>query len=82
MAEAGKDSSVFDLPSANVTPINRSNREGGGMDFIEIIFHIAPDGGSGALEATILVGFCAIVLAAMVGRRRRIAGRLYPSHHA
>ena len=52
------------------------------MDFIEIIFHIAPDGGSGALEATILVGFCAIVLAAMGGRRRRIAGRLYPSHHA
>ena len=49
------------------------------MDFIERIFHIAPDYGSGALEAAIVLATLAIPLALAVLRtsrtRRPLAGR-------
>jgi hypothetical protein len=42
------------------------------MDFIERIFHIAPDGGTGALELSFLIMFLiAPIAAVMVVRRRR-----------
>jgi hypothetical protein len=40
------------------------------MDFIERIFGISPDGGSGALELALLLALLLIVAAAMVLRRR------------
>jgi hypothetical protein len=50
------------------------------MDFIERIFHIAPDYGSGALEATLLLASLAIPFALAVVRasrtRRAFANRL------
>ncbi len=39
------------------------------MDFIERIFHIAPDGGTGLLELAIVLAL--IVLLAVVSLRRR-----------
>jgi len=41
------------------------------MDFIERIFHIAPDYGSGALEATMLLASLAIPFALAVLRLSR-----------
>jgi len=41
------------------------------MDFIEKIFGMAPDGGSGALElALVLVPFLAVSLVAFLAKRR------------
>ena len=49
------------------------------MDFIERIFHIAPDYGSGALEAAIVLATLAIPFALAVLRasrtQRPLAGR-------
>ncbi|MBZ5585745.1 MAG: hypothetical protein LAQ30_26830 [Acidobacteriia bacterium] len=45
------------------------------MDFIERIFHISPDGGSGATELLILAALALIVSVAAVGWRRRISSR-------
>lgn len=39
------------------------------MDFIERLFGIAPDGGSGATEALILIGVAFI--GALIARRRK-----------
>jgi hypothetical protein len=42
------------------------------MDFIERIFHIAPDGGTGTLELSLLIVFLVAPIAVtMVVRRRR-----------
>ncbi|MGH9447628.1 MAG: hypothetical protein ACRD3O_18145 [Terriglobia bacterium] len=41
------------------------------MDFIERIFHVAPDGGSGALELAIMLVFLIVPLAVVVLRKRR-----------
>jgi hypothetical protein len=46
------------------------------MDFIERIFHLSPDQGSGSYEAWLvtLVGFLVLV-AVLVSKRRRRRGR-------
>lgn len=44
------------------------------MDLFERVFHISPDGGSGALEALYVVAAVA-VLAALAMAARRIAAR-------
>ena len=41
------------------------------MDFIEQIFHVAPDGGTGILEWAIVLVFFIVPLAAMALRRKR-----------
>ena len=41
------------------------------MDFIERIFHLAPDKGSGVLEAMILVALLAIPIVFLQLRRER-----------
>lgn len=41
------------------------------MDFIERIFHIAPDGGTGAMELAIVLLLVIITLAAARLRKRR-----------
>jgi hypothetical protein len=41
------------------------------MDFIERLFHVSPDGGSGATEATYVLAISAI--AVVLAFRRRIA---------
>lgn len=41
------------------------------MDFIERIFHISPDGGSGATELLILMALVLVACAAIVGWRLR-----------
>ena len=46
------------------------------MDFIERLFHWAPDGGSGSLEALYVVA--AALFVGTVVFRRRIAARLRP----
>jgi hypothetical protein len=50
------------------------------VDFIERLFHISPDGGSGATEAAYIVAITAVVV--VLALRRRIAGlirrRVYP----
>jgi MYXO-CTERM domain-containing protein len=46
------------------------------MDFIERWFHVSPDGGSGATEATILLALCMLVAALVWRRQRRRAARL------
>jgi hypothetical protein len=50
----------------------------GDMQFLETIFHVAPDGGSGAFEALLVTAIIAIgSLAAALRRRARPAvGRL------
>ena len=45
--------------------------ERGGMDFIERIFHLAPDNGSGVLEAAILVAALMIPIAFAILRLSR-----------
>jgi archaellum biogenesis protein FlaJ (TadC family) len=46
------------------------------MDFIERIFHIAPDGGTGMLELSFVIVFViAPIVATMVLRRRRGQGQ-------
>ena len=52
------------------------------MDFIERIFHIAPDGGSGTLELAIVLGLIVFPLALALWVRRRFwrpTGLLDPS---
>jgi hypothetical protein len=44
------------------------------MDFIERIFHIAPDGGTGAMELAIVLLPVIITLAAAMLRKRRLTG--------
>jgi hypothetical protein len=44
---------------------------GGKMDFIERIFHIAPDGGSGSFELGFVLGLIVIPLALAFWVRRR-----------
>jgi hypothetical protein len=42
------------------------------MDFIERVFHIAPDGGNGLTELTILLGFvciCALLVTRVLASR-------------
>jgi hypothetical protein len=46
------------------------------MDFIERIFHIAPDGGTGTLELSLLIVFLIAPFAAMMVVRRRRARSL------
>jgi len=46
------------------------------MDFIERIFHIAPDGGTGTLELSFLIVFLIAPIAAMMAVRRRRARSL------
>ena len=41
------------------------------MDFVERIFHVAPDGGSGVLEFAIVLAFLVILLAVVMLRRER-----------
>lgn len=41
------------------------------MDFIEQIFHVAPDGGTGVLELAIALVFLAIPAAVVVLRKKR-----------
>jgi len=48
------------------------------MNFIESIFHLAPDHGSGLLEAGIFLAcFAAVSLVVTIFRRRRVQ-RLWP----
>lgn len=46
------------------------------MNFIEKIFHVAPDGGSGLLEYTILVALLmpAVAILRFVGLRKVLSG--------
>lgn len=41
------------------------------MDFIEVIFHVAPDGGSGVLELELLSVFALLALAFAAIRKMR-----------
>lgn len=41
------------------------------MDFIERIFHVAPDGGSGVLELAIVLVVLVVLLAVATLRRQR-----------
>jgi len=41
------------------------------MDFIERIFHFAPDGGSGVLESAIVLVVLVVLLAVAMLRRQR-----------
>jgi hypothetical protein len=43
------------------------------MDFIERIFHIAPDGGTGTLELSFLMVVLIVPITAMIVARRRRA---------
>ena len=43
------------------------------MDFIERIFHLAPDGGTGALESAIVLALLVVALAAVVLRSAKEA---------
>jgi hypothetical protein len=45
------------------------------MDFIERIFHIAPDGGSGALEWLMLLAFVIVPVCCRLFLKRRRAAR-------
>jgi hypothetical protein len=47
------------------------------MDFIERIFNIAPDGGSGALEWLILLAFIILPLFSRLFLKRRRAARIH-----
>jgi hypothetical protein len=40
------------------------------MDFIERVFHIAPDGGSGSLELAIVLGLMILPIAFALFRKR------------
>ena len=53
-----------------------------GMDFIERIFGIAPDGGDGSLEMLWIVALVAVVGALVWRRRRASAQRLGRSHES
>lgn len=49
------------------------------MDFIEKIFHVAPDGGNGLVELSIVLGFLTLIAAFFVfltKRRSEIVRRL------
>ena len=46
------------------------------MDFIERIFHIAPDGGSGALEWLMVLAFVILPLCSYLLLKRRRATRI------
>ena len=46
------------------------------MDFVERLFNISPDGGSGATEATLILALSVIVLGLIAHRIRRRSG--YP----
>jgi len=45
------------------------------MDWLEELFGISPDAGSGTLEATIAAAVVLVVLAAVFGIRARVARR-------
>ncbi len=45
-------------------------RQGGVMDFIERIFGLSPDGGSGLLELAVLATITAWIVARVMARRR------------
>jgi hypothetical protein len=47
------------------------------MDFIERIFHVAPDGGSGALEWLMVLAFIVLPLLSYLFLKRRRAARIY-----
>jgi hypothetical protein len=44
------------------------------MHFIEEVFHVAPDGGTGVLELTLALVFLMLPLAVMALRRKRARG--------
>jgi hypothetical protein len=46
------------------------------MDFIERIFHVAPDGGSGALECLMVLAFIVLPLCSYFFLKRRKATRI------
>ncbi|MGH9604880.1 MAG: hypothetical protein ACRD3N_04185 [Terracidiphilus sp.] len=46
------------------------------MDFIERLFHVAPDGGSGLLELAIMLVFLIVPVTVVVLRKRRTWGSL------
>ena len=46
------------------------------MDFIERLFGFAPDGGSGATEALLMIGALLLLLTLRRGRLRRAAQRI------
>jgi hypothetical protein len=47
------------------------------MDFIERIFHLSPDGGTGSLELAILLAVIAIPVTIVLLRRRRLDERTW-----
>jgi hypothetical protein len=47
------------------------------MNFIEQIFHVSPDNGTGTLEATILIVLLVVPLAIAVLRMRRLSKRRF-----
>jgi hypothetical protein len=49
-------------------------------DWLEIVFHVDPDQGSGALEWALVAGLFAasIALGLIAGRERRMGDRSYP----
>jgi hypothetical protein len=51
--------------------------QGGFMDFIERVWHISPDGGTGTFELLLLL----IPLAIVIVLRRRPAARSRPTRH-
>jgi len=46
------------------------------MDFIERWFGLSPDGGNGAMEASIFVALCVLVVALVWRQQRRRMSRL------
>ncbi len=52
------------------------------MDFIERIFHIAPDGGTGTLELSFLIVLLLAPIAARIALRRRRARTLHSQRGA
>jgi hypothetical protein len=46
------------------------------VDFIERIFHVAPDGGTGSLELAVLLVLVMFPLAVLALRKRRVRSKL------
>ncbi len=70
---------VFHVIDSAASDGKKGKHEGGQMDFIERIWGVSPDGGSGMLEALIVVAFLIIAgLAVGLRKRLRIARLRHP----
>jgi hypothetical protein len=52
------------------------------MDFIERIFHVAPDGGNGSLEWKIVLALVIVPVASLLLTKMRKLARLRDEHRA